>query len=207
MISKRRLKDRRRWIRRAISCWLVFHLIAITLAPAAVPPTSPLFQDGWLVVRPYLQTLYLNHGYHFFAPEPAFSTMVDYRVSLKDGRVIEAQLPNKQIWPRLLYHRHFMLTEYLGFFDVQGQIELRDSYVGHLKHKYDATEVSVEPFRHMLPTMEFMQSPEADAWHPALVEDVDLTLPEPNEDESSEVGPGEWEDDVTVDEQTVAGTQ
>lgn len=104
-----------RWGRRAITCWLLFHLFAIFIAPASVAPASDLARAGWTVCRPYLQTLYLNHGYHFFAPDPGESTLLAYTVETADGRVIEDVIPHRRIHPRLLYHRHFMLTESLAF--------------------------------------------------------------------------------------------
>ena len=57
-------------LRWALNTWLVFHVAAIIVAPAAVSPSSELMQSIWGVFQPYLQVLYLNHGYHFFAPEP-----------------------------------------------------------------------------------------------------------------------------------------
>ena len=70
---------RQRLIRLAISFWLVYHVSAIVIAPASVSPASSLVQSVWLVFQPYLQLLYLNNGYHFFAPEPAESTLLAYK--------------------------------------------------------------------------------------------------------------------------------
>ncbi len=59
---------RRRALIWALNGWLIFHVLAIIVAPAAVSPTSELMQSIWRVFQPYLQILYLNNGYHFFAP-------------------------------------------------------------------------------------------------------------------------------------------
>ena len=85
--------------------------MAIIIAPAAVSPSSDLVQAGWDLFQPYLQILYLNHGYHFFAPEPGDSTLLAFQAERADGTVVSGRIPNRGIVPRLLYHRHFMLTE------------------------------------------------------------------------------------------------
>lgn len=68
---------------------------------------------GWF--RPYINAMYLNHGYAFFAPNPGPSHLVRYRIEFDDGREpIEGVFPDlKTQRPRLLYHRHFMLAESL----------------------------------------------------------------------------------------------
>jgi hypothetical protein len=63
------------------------------------------------VIRPYLDALYLNHGYSFFAPNPGPSFILEYEVSRPDGSVERGRLPDvEKHWPRLLYHRYFMLA-------------------------------------------------------------------------------------------------
>lgn len=70
--------------------------------------TGPL--GRWLA--PVHQVLYLSHGYRFFAPDPGPSHLLVYRLHYPDGRVLERRLPDPQRhWPRLLYHRWFMLSE------------------------------------------------------------------------------------------------
>ena len=114
-----------KWGRRAITCWLLFHLFAIFIAPASVAPASDLARAGWNVCRPYLQALYLNHGYHFFAPDPGESTLLAFTVETADGRIVEDVIPHRRIQPRLLYHRHFMLTESLAFIAAVSEREAR----------------------------------------------------------------------------------
>jgi hypothetical protein len=113
-----------KWGRRAISGWLLFHLFAIFIAPASVAPASDLARAGWNACRPYLQVLYLNHGYHFFAPDPGESTLLAFAVETSNGRVIEEVIPPRRIEPRLLYHRHFMLTESLAFIAAVSEREV-----------------------------------------------------------------------------------
>jgi hypothetical protein len=149
---------RQRLIRLAISFWLVYHVTAIIIAPASVSPASSLVQSVWLVFQPYLQLLYLNNGYHFFAPEPSESTLLAYTAQREDGTVIEGRIPNRQIVPRLLYHRHFMLTEQMN----SGPPELEEpwyrSYAEHIGHKYHAKKVTLTRQLHYLPTMEMVRN-------------------------------------------------
>jgi hypothetical protein len=97
-----------------VNLWLVYHLLAIAVGPASVPPTSPLVQSAWRCASGYLQALYLNHGFRFFAPDPSGSTLVDYTLEFADGRTESGRVPDRASWPRLRYHRHFMVTEFLG---------------------------------------------------------------------------------------------
>ena len=129
-------------LRWAVNCWLVFHLAAIVIAPASVSPSSELIQSVWRVFQPYLDFMFLNHGYHFFAPEPSESTLVclQSRANRRNRCRPAISQPARHV-PRLLYHRHFMLTEHMADTpwapeDVQ-QVWL-DSYAEHLCRKYGA---------------------------------------------------------------------
>jgi len=144
---------RKRLLRWAVNLWLVFHLSAIIIAPASVGPSSDLVRSGWILFKPYLQTLYLNHGYHFFAPEPAQSTLVAYVVERPDASVIQGRIPDRAIKPRLLYHRHFMLSEHLNECPKELQDLWYGSYARHLGRKYGAKQVSLTRRTHFLPTM------------------------------------------------------
>ncbi|NIO41435.1 MAG: hypothetical protein GTO41_15415, partial [Burkholderiales bacterium] len=56
--------------------------------------------------------MFLDHGYRFFAPEPGPGHLVRYEVTTSDGAGAAGQFPDRdRIWPRLLYHRWFMLSE------------------------------------------------------------------------------------------------
>jgi len=148
----------RRLLRWAVNLWLVFHLSAIITAPASVSPSSDLVRSAWTLVRPYLQLFYLNHGYHFFAPEPSYSTLLAYVAERDDGTIIRGRIPNREIVPRLLYHRHFMLTEHMILAPPELQRQWYDSYAQHIGRKYAATRVSLTRQRHYLPTMEMVRN-------------------------------------------------
>ena len=66
-------------------------------------------------VRPYAQFTYLSHGYAFFAPDPGPSHLLEARWQQADGTSQQLRFPDlRRQRPRLLYHRHFMLTEFLN---------------------------------------------------------------------------------------------
>ncbi len=103
-----------RFLRRLVNLWLVFHLAAMIVAPAVVAPSSELIRETWGCFQPYIEALYLDHGYHFFAPEPAESTLLAYAAERADGTVVRGRIPDRATRPRLLYHRYFMLTEHMN---------------------------------------------------------------------------------------------
>ncbi len=107
-------------VKLVVSGLLVFHLTAVFWAPFAFAcnigsSSSPLADPiaGWL--QPYTTALFLNHGYFFFAPDPGPSHLVRYKVEFDDGREpLVGMFPDLATQrPRLLYHRHFMLSESL----------------------------------------------------------------------------------------------
>lgn len=127
-----------RW---SVSLLVVLHLTAVfcapwdlmtfdALPPGYMPPTDamgrpqPTPRESIVWQRPvvtrglhhffhdYLNVLYLNHGYEFFAPDPSGTHVIDFQVTQADGKVVEGRLPSVDAqWPRLFYHRHMMLAE------------------------------------------------------------------------------------------------
>ena len=108
-----------RWL---VSGWLALHLAAVFIPPmhaatqVADGGSSPATGTLYNALRWYFGPLYLDHGYAFFAPNPGPSHLVRYRVEFDDDRpAIEATFPDLKVHrPRLLYHRHFMLSEALN---------------------------------------------------------------------------------------------
>ena len=149
---------RRRVLFVLVNVWLVYHLFAIVIAPASVAPSSRVEQVGWEIASPYLQMMYLNHGFHFFSPEPGGSTLVSYVMEFADGTTQAGQFPNKQIWPRLLYHRHFMLSEFLGAQSPERQQVLVRSYARNLCREHGAQKVTVSRVTHYLAPMERLRA-------------------------------------------------
>lgn len=104
------------WVQGVVSVVLALHLAAVFLGPmrfAAGP--SPAVAPLTRLFDPYINLLYLNHGYAFFAPNVGPNHLVRYELEFADGREpLVGEFPDRQEqWPRLLYHRHFMLAETL----------------------------------------------------------------------------------------------
>jgi hypothetical protein len=142
-----------------ISLLVSLHVIAVFVGPWAMPPHgSELARTIATGMGPYLQGAFLNNGYRFFAPEPGPGHLVKYEVIRRDGSKIEGSFPDKKTeWPRLLYHRYFMLSEFLNSLSAPEAAELatayEEAYAGHLANKYDATSVKLWLQQHKLPTM------------------------------------------------------
>ena len=106
--------------RAVLSLLLIVHIVAIFMPPFMLQATgplgpSPIGEAVMNTLRPYIDIAFLNHGYAFFAPNPGPSHLVRARIEFDDGRPpIEETFPDLDTqWPRLLYHRHFMLSEQL----------------------------------------------------------------------------------------------
>jgi hypothetical protein len=140
---------------------LLLHLMAVAIPPMSVPPASEL-QTGlaWLV-SPYTEALGVHHGYRFFAPNPGPSDMMRVEIVGRDGeRLPDLIYPDlKKQWPRLLYHRHFMLTSRLSAapLDPTGYA-YAESYAQHLHALHDAQEVRIYRRLHRLPTADQVRS-------------------------------------------------
>ena len=145
---------RKRIVFGIINLWLMMHLTAIITAPATVGPSSQTSRTVWEAVAPYLQGLYLNHGFHYFAPQPGSSNLVAWTVTRKDGTSVSGRFPNFDIKPRLLYHRHFMLSEFLGNADPELQPTIARGFARNLCREYDGESVSISTVRHDLSSME-----------------------------------------------------
>jgi hypothetical protein len=145
--------------KRLISLLVTLHVAAVFVGPWSMPPQgSELAQTIAKGFGPYLQAAFLNNGYRFFAPEPGPGHLVKYEIVTRDGRQIEGSFPDRKAqWPRLLYHRHFMLSEFLNSLAAPEAAELatayRESYALHLAHHYDARSVKLYLRQHRLPTM------------------------------------------------------
>lgn len=98
-----------------ISALVAFHVTAVFVGAFASPPTSVLGDRARVALRPYIEAADLDHGYRFFnIPGP--SHLIRYELEFADGRPkLSGKLPHRtEHWPRLRYHRHFMLTETLN---------------------------------------------------------------------------------------------
>ena len=121
-----------------VSLLVLFHLAALVISPLTLPlrqgqeiaaetyipaiPSESLLGSLRKVAGTYGKAVYLNHGYQFFAPDPGPSHLIQYEVVTDDGSTIKGQFPDRSVyWPRLRYHRWFMLSETLAQeFDASG---------------------------------------------------------------------------------------
>ena len=100
-------------VRTLLSLGIVAYLAVVLLGPLSNPiPSEHLTGPLGRAVSPAHQALFLGHGYRFFAPDPGPSHLLEYQVSTADGEQVTGQFPNRELhWPRLRYHRWFMLSE------------------------------------------------------------------------------------------------
>ena len=148
-----------RW-RLVASALILLHITAVWVAPFSVPPSSPLAQQIASWFRPYLEAAFLNHGYKFFAPDPGPTHLVRYELKLPDGQTRRGVFPDlSQQRPRLLYHRHMMLSERLeGPPQAYWIPAFARSYAQHLLHEHQAQSVALYLVTHALPSPQQVQS-------------------------------------------------
>jgi hypothetical protein len=170
------------WLKIVLSILVSVQLLAVFAEPfrfftrssqRAYSPDASVFRD---LLSPYIDFAYLHHGYFFFAPNPGPSHLISARVgsSKPPLQSEEILIPDKKRqWPRLYYHRHFMLSEFLhNLFtppekpieaERDREIELqwkesRDMYLSaktsienHLRTTYGTDALEVKRIEHLLP--------------------------------------------------------
>ncbi len=127
------------WLRVMVSLLLVWHLTAIFVAALSVPGSSQLAERiaQGSFMQYYLDALHLNQGHSFFAPQPPLPVTVRYQIYDERRNLIsQGKIPDaKEEWPRLLYHRYFMLADQAGPGDprnIDPKIqELSDKYLAY----------------------------------------------------------------------------
>jgi hypothetical protein len=147
-------------VRALVSVLVVLHVLAVFIGPWAMPPqNSELGASCARLFQPYLESMGLANGYRFFAPEPGPSHLVRYEVILPDGSQKQGVFPDRrQHKPRLLYHRHFMLSEFINTLANPDAPPDRaeayaKSYAQHLAHLHQGTQVKLYLRRHFVPRM------------------------------------------------------
>ncbi len=112
------------WPRRIASVAILFHGLAVIAEPFHFFTRSPVrasAADARLLrssIAPYVDFMFLSHGYFFFAPNPGPNHLIRCEL-VPEGpnaeppdRLIIEFPDRKKHWPRLLYHRYFMLSEF-----------------------------------------------------------------------------------------------
>lgn len=150
--------------RRVLTAFILFHLTAVIVGPLSFPsrlgdPKNPapgerpplLAVEAADLLQPYLDLTYLRNGYRFFAPEPGFSSSrLEFELEFADAPPRSETIPDRNAhWPRLRYHRHFMLAEQVG--QRPGWAE---SYCRHMQQKTGATLVRLVRIRRRVPFMD-----------------------------------------------------
>ncbi len=102
-------------IRILLTIFIVWHFTGVFLAALCVPTSSSLvlrIAQGW-PLQWYLDATFMNQGHSFFAPDVGPGHLIRYQLLDQSGREIEhGDFPSrKEQWPRLLYHRYFMLAD------------------------------------------------------------------------------------------------
>lgn len=135
-------------VKLALSLWLIFHVVGVILTPATA---SPLIESIYRrIYSPYLVPLHMIHRYRFFAPEPGPSGLIRWSIARADGSRLKGEFPHRDITPRQLYHRHFMLAERsLSKADQEAWFR---AYAKHLLHKHGGESISLQHVFHLLPT-------------------------------------------------------
>lgn len=135
------------------SVLIALHLLAVWTAPFSVGPSSPLAGSMQQVMRPYLDAMFLNHGYKFFAPDPGPGQLIRYELEMPDGSTVNGRFPDlKQQWPRLLYHRHLMLSDRTSGPPEAPWIQAyARSFAQHLLKRHGARKATLYQVTHALP--------------------------------------------------------
>lgn len=132
----------------AANAALAYHLFAICIAPAGMPPASPLLVNLAQYARSYNNLLFMNHGYHYFAPDPGPSTLISYSSDRPGDIPVKGTFPSKDIRPRLLYHRYFMLAENIGAFPDETQEQIFMAYANHFRKQHGTETIVLNRITH-----------------------------------------------------------
>jgi hypothetical protein len=147
----------KRVLRWCLNIWIVLHFVGVVAAAASVGPTPGYVVAVWKLFLPYLQFLFLNHGYNFYAPEPSPSTLIAFEAVRPDGKAVKGQIADASIRPRLLYQRHLLLTEHIGIVPEGERQEWYQSYACHLCRKLGVSKVRLTLIHHVPLPMEMFR--------------------------------------------------
>ena len=159
----------RRWplaVRLFSSAGILLYLLAVALPPlAGPPPASELANVILQPFRPLVGAMSLSHGYRFFAPNPGPGHSIQWTLVTAGGRTLKGVIPDAGTdWPRLLYHRRFMIPEKIAALvpPPLAPAEIRrdatrdwqpfaEDIATHLLTKHNGQEVTLELVEHYLP--------------------------------------------------------
>ena len=160
---------RRRWplaVRLFASVVILLYLLAVALPPlAGPPPASELANVILQPFRPLVGVFSLSHGYRFFAPNPGPGHSIRWTITTAGGGTLKGVIPDAETdWPRLLYHRRFMIPEKIAALvpPLLAPAEIRreatrdwqpfaEDIATHLLTKHSGQDVILELIEHYLP--------------------------------------------------------
>ena len=170
-------------VRLFASVVILIYLLAVVIPPlAGPPPASELANVILQPFRPLVGAISLSHGYRFFAPNPGPGHSIRWTMLTARGNTLKGVIPDaKTDWPRLLYHRRFMIPEKIAALvpPPLAPAEIRreatrdwqpfaEDIATHLLMKHSGQEVTLELVEHYLPdTFELKEGRAGD----------DLTIP------------------------------
>jgi len=155
-----------RALRLPLSLAILGYFAAVIIAPlSGPPPASDLSQAILQPFRPLLGALYLGHGYRFFAPDPGPGHSIRWTITRPDGSTLSGTTPDAAgDWPRLLYHRRFMVAEKISglvpppFAPDEVREEARRDWLplvkgvaAHLLETHGGEQITLEMVEHYLP--------------------------------------------------------
>jgi len=161
-----------RWspaIRMLVSLGLLGYFGAVIVPPlAGPPPASELATTALQPLRPLVGCLFLGHGYRFFAPNPGPGHSIQWTMQLANGSTLTGSIPDRDAdWPRLLYHRRFMISEKIAAVvpppDAPEEVRQRGrgdwqplvkDVAGQLLSRHGGSQVTLQMTEHYLPTPE-----------------------------------------------------
>jgi len=145
---------------------ILLYLAAVVLPPlAGPPPASELAGTILQPFRPLVGLLALSHGYRFFAPNPGPGHSIRWTMTTAAGDQKTGLIPDAEAdWPRLLYHRRFMIPEKIAGFvplpeapeeirreAVRDWQPLVEDIATRLLVRHDGREVTLDLIEHYLP--------------------------------------------------------
>jgi hypothetical protein len=113
-----------------LSFAFLLHFAGICSAALAAPPAAWIVQQTWMrFFRPYLEFMYLNNAYHFYAPDPGPSSYLWFRVILTDEKGendhgLWYKLPQVDDKGRL---KHPVALEYQRYLSMTESVAQKDS--------------------------------------------------------------------------------
>jgi len=164
-------------LRLLLSLLIGFHVLSLFVAPwSSPPPSSQLSQSVADQFRWYSNATHTQNGYRFFAPAPGPSHLVEFDLTLNDGTKKSGRFPDlNEQWPRLYYHRYFMLSEHLNNMlnltpsempaDLSPEMRAAfqkdralfhkfvEAYANQLLREYDAKHVKLRLVEHRFPSL------------------------------------------------------